>query len=136
MVGILRRFFADPYFSVYQEESAGEKSQGESKPDMSVLKVLSRPGGSPYHYDYCMVESKKLGRNWDEAIDHLTRHCAGNGNESGQVYAIVQIGLEIQFYKWNGGRLNTLGGRLHLRREVTIVTPWFGHLVKNPSPLV
>lgn len=136
MVDILRHFFVDPYFTVYQEESAGEQEVDESRPDFSVVKIMSRPGGSFYQYDYCMVESKKHGQNWDGAVDHLTRHCAGNGNVSGTVYAIVHVGLEIQFFKGTDAVLTSLSGRVNLRHDITNVTQWFTHVRDTPFALV
>jgi hypothetical protein len=72
---------------------------------MAVLKITSRPGGIMYAYDYCLVESKKTGKSWNETQIHLSRHCGGTENQPGQVYGVIHIGLNIQFFTANRGYL-------------------------------
>ncbi|KAF2803694.1 uncharacterized protein BDZ99DRAFT_160354 [Mytilinidion resinicola] len=75
-LAILKHFFVEAEgFDVVQEESLGETTVGETQADMSVLKILARPGGSMYAYDYCLVESKRADRSWPLTRDHLSRHC-------------------------------------------------------------
>jgi len=93
MVGVLKHFFSGPYFEVYRDVCSSDVDEGVSRPDWSVVQSLSRPGGSLHQYDYCYVECKEQGRDWKEAFDDLARHCGGNGNDSGEVYGIVQVGL-------------------------------------------
>ncbi|KAF2476819.1 uncharacterized protein BDR25DRAFT_338963 [Lindgomyces ingoldianus] len=100
-------------WGIYQEESRGELDQNESKPDMAVLKLVARPGGSLYTYDYCLVESKKKGGSWSAAVEQLGRHCAGTEVESKQVYAITQVGEEMEFYKAKDSELIRMADRLH-----------------------
>ena len=64
MVAIFIHFFQeDEGFEVLQEESHRETDQTESRADVAVLEITSRPGGSIYAYEYCPVESKKAGRS-------------------------------------------------------------------------
>ena len=50
-----------------QEESRGDTD--ESRPDVVLLKIIARPTGSLYSYDYGMVESKKA-----QLSRYLSRH--------------------------------------------------------------
>jgi hypothetical protein len=118
MVTVLKYFFRDSDdFDVMQDESRGEGQHNESRPDAAVLKIISRPGGSPYAYDYCMVESKKVHADWRATEDQLSRHCGGTENESGLVYGIIHIGLYVQFFSANGGVLQPPSNALHLRNK-------------------
>lgn len=136
MLAVLRHFFKETEdYEVVQEESLGEFADHESRADASVLKILARPGGSTYSYDYCLVESKKLGRNWAETEDQLSRHCGGTQNESRRVYGIVHVGLEIKFFRGNAGWLEGISQPLHLRRDVRTIAEWFEFLKRNPLPL-
>ncbi len=103
---------------------------------MAVLKITSRPGGSLYAYDYCLVESKKAGKNWGETQHHLSRHCGGTENQSGQVYGIVHIGLHIQFFTANRGVLTALSGGLHIRNDVNTITNMLGNMKSRPLPFL
>jgi hypothetical protein len=137
MMEVLRHFFLDSAgFHVYQEESRGELYQAESKADMAVLKVLSRPGGSFYTYDFLMVESKRADQSWPATEIQLSRHCGGTDNPSGQVYGIVHVGLYMQFFKADRGVLTPLSARLHIRNNVNDITAWFGHVIRTPLPMV
>ena len=136
MVGVLRHFFKEhERFHVFQEESLGETEDDESRVDAAVLKILSRPGGSPYAYDYCLVESKKAGKSWTAAEDHLSRHCGGVTIDTKKVYGIVHVGMEIQFFRGDHGVLTQMSGRLHLRTDVAHITAMFEYLKRYPLPL-
>ncbi|KAF1843366.1 uncharacterized protein K460DRAFT_407722 [Cucurbitaria berberidis CBS 394.84] len=137
MVAILRCFFLEEKgFDVLQEESRGEVDQAESMADMAVLQLLSRPGGSTYAYDYCLVESKKADKSWTETQDHLSRLCGGTQNDSGKVYGIVHIGLYIQFFRADSGGLTALSGGLHVRNDVNAITVMFENIKRNPLPIL
>ncbi|KAF2835299.1 hypothetical protein M501DRAFT_999347 [Patellaria atrata CBS 101060] len=133
MMAILRYFFKeDEGFDVFQEESRGETSQGESRPDMTVLKITARPGGSTYAYDYCLIESKKAGESWDATQDHLSRHYGGTENPSREVYGIVQIGLCIRFFTARNGVLTAQSGYLHVRDDVNDITAGMENMKRRP----
>ncbi|KAF2464444.1 uncharacterized protein BDR25DRAFT_319185 [Lindgomyces ingoldianus] len=135
MIAVLKHFFLeDEGFDVLQEESRGELDQNELRVDMAVLKITSRPGGSLYAYDYCLVESKKADRSWTETEHHLSRHCASTENQSGQVYGIVHIGLYVQFFTADRGVLTALSGGLHIRNDVNAITTMFGNMKRQPLP--
>ena len=136
MVAILKYFFTeDEGFDIFQE-SRGETDQTESRADVAVLKITSRPGGSVYAYDYCLVESKKAVKSWNETQDHLSRHCGGTENQSGQVYGIIHIGLYIKFFTANSGVLTALSGYLHVRNDVNTVITMFGNMKSRPLPFL
>lgn len=138
MVAVLRHFFLeDEGFEVVQEESRGDLAPGESRVDVAVLKITSRPGGSPYTYDYCLVESKKADRSWaDNTEDHLSRHCAGIENHSGQVYFIIHTGLYVQFFTADRGGLTALSGGLHIQNNVNAITTMFANMKRQPLPFL
>jgi len=136
-VAVLKYFFLeDEGFDVFQEESRGEADQSTSRADMTVLKITARPGGSMYAYDYCLIESKRAGRGWAETENHLSRHCVGTENHSGQVYGIVHIGLLIQFFTANRGVLTALSGPLHIRDDVNTISTMFGSMKRRPLPFL
>jgi hypothetical protein len=136
MVEILRFCFPDKDgWAIYQEESRGELGQAESRSDMAVLKLIARPGGSLYSYDYCLVESKKKGGSWPAAVEQLGRHCAGTEVESKEVYGIVQVGEEIEFYKAKNGELTRMSNRLHFVDQVEDVMNMCRYLKVYPLPL-
>jgi arginine/ornithine N-succinyltransferase beta subunit len=83
-------------------------------------------------YDFAHVESKTPGQPWISSEDHLQNHCYGNDNESVNVYAIIQIGLQVAFYKYTNSDFSQLSPRLHLRQDVHAVTAWADYLKSHP----
>ena len=133
----MKFFFLDrDGFDVLHEESRGEMEQDESKVDIAVLKILARPGGSNYSYDYCLIESKEAGRSWSATEDHLSRPCAGTKNASERVYGAVHVGLFVQFFTTHRGILTPMSGRLHLRNDVNAVTTMIERMKRNPLPFL
>lgn len=132
MVGILRWLFPDNQgFDVVQEDG-----KGNTIADFDVFKICCRPGGSSYQYDFCLVESKKASEPWGSTEDHCRDHCFNTDNESKQVYAIVHIGLEIAFYRYNRGDFSRMSGRLHVRNDVQVIIQWANYMKSNPLPFV
>lgn len=113
-----------------------EDDRGTSIPDHVVLKLEGRDGGSFYFYDFMMVECKTETVGWAAAYDHCFRHCENTQNESGLVYAMVQVGLNVQFYRWDGTDMNQLSDVLHLRHDVQSVMQMMDWLKRNPFPFV
>jgi hypothetical protein len=137
MMAVLKHFFLEEDgFDILQEESRGELDQTESIVNMAVLKIICRPGGSQYSYDYCLVESKKANKSWTETEEHLRRHCAGTENQSRQVYGIIHIGLHVQFFTAQRGTLMRLSGRLHIRHDVNAITTMLGNMKRQPLPFL
>lgn len=87
-------------------------------------------------YDFMMVECKKKGHNWAAAVEHLTRHCENGENESGQVYGMVQVGMDIQFFHRGNTTLTTISDVFHLRNEAQEITRWIEYLKANPLPFL
>ncbi|RSL49417.1 hypothetical protein CEP54_012462 [Fusarium duplospermum] len=113
-----------------------EDDRGTSVPDHVVFKVECRAGGSLYTYDFMMVEVKKAGESWDSAFEQCTRHCENSHNESGQVCAMVQVGMEIQFHQWGDTMLTPLTNTFHLRQDVQTIMEWANYLKAHPLPFV
>lgn len=96
MGGILRFIFP---------ESEGDDVVGETvdnsstRADFCTFKVSRRPDGTFYEYEYLLTESQKIGQPWGSAEDQLYNHLSGNGNHTKSCYGMVQIGLEVQFFK-------------------------------------
>ncbi|KAI3338037.1 hypothetical protein F4824DRAFT_499816 [Ustulina deusta] len=132
MGSILRFMFPErERFDVVQETESDN-----SRPDFSTLKVSQRPGGTLYQYDFMLTESKKMGQPWGATEDQLQDHLAGNGNESKNCYGMIQIGLLVQFYKYEGGICSKVGGQMHLIRDVHDIMLWGQYLKENPLPFV
>ena len=83
-----------------------------------------------------MVECKKAGESWLSASEQCTRHCENSHNESGQVYGMVQVGMDIQFCQWKNSTLTPLSGSLHLREHVQQIMEWAEYLKAHPLPIV
>ncbi|TVY59709.1 hypothetical protein LSUE1_G009511, partial [Lachnellula suecica] len=100
MMGILRFLFPDSQgFDVLQEEVVPI----DGKPDFVIFKISCRPGGSTYAYEFCIVESKRMGKPWGSTEDQCREYCTNHADPNYAAYAIVHIGLEIRFYKYSGG---------------------------------
>ncbi|TVY23755.1 hypothetical protein LHYA1_G007432 [Lachnellula hyalina] len=132
MCGILQWVFrSNEGFSVLQEGMAADLH-----PDFTVFKVLRRPGGSLYEYDFLVGETKVPGEAWGAFTDHLHTVCANNNNDSKNVYGLLQIGFEIQLYKHENQRFEAISERMHLVRDVQSVIAWFQHVKARPMPFL
>lgn len=95
MTNILQWVFPqDQGFSV-----AAETETANSRPDFIVYKIYGRLGGSNYFYERMIVESKKANIAWGSAQDYLGNHVEATNNESGQVYGLIQVGINVEFYQ-------------------------------------
>lgn len=81
------------------------------RPDFTVFKLLARPGGSAYEYDFLLGETKVPGESWGTYTDHLHTACASNDNDTKNIYGMLQIGFEVQFYKHENYQFEAVGGR-------------------------
>jgi hypothetical protein len=133
MGNILRFLFpATEGYDVIQEV----EGDANTRPDFGVFKVSRRPGGTLWQYDFMLTESKKQGEAWGSSEDHLHSHLAGTDNESKHVYGMLQIGLEVQFYKYARGAFTKVGGKMHLVTHVSDMVTWSRWLKANPLPFV
>ncbi|KAF1358980.1 hypothetical protein EJ07DRAFT_156351 [Lizonia empirigonia] len=105
-------------------------------PDFCLFKVSQRPGGTLYQYEFMLVESKKPGEAWASTEDHLHDHLEGNGNDSKNCYGMVQIGLDVHFYKYENSNFSRIGGRMHLINDANNVVVWGRHIKDSPMPFV
>lgn len=106
------------------------------RPDFTVFKLLSRPGGSSYEYDFLLGETKVPGESWRTFTEHLHTVCANNDNDTKNVYGMLQIGFEVQFYKHENYQFEAVGGRMHLVNDVHNIIAWAQHMKANPMPFV
>jgi len=83
-----------------------------------------------------ITESKKDGERWGSREDHLLLHLSGNGNGNKNCYGMVQIGLEVQYYKYELGDFSKIGGRMHLVTHADDVVAWSRYIKDNPMPVV
>lgn len=114
-----------------------EDVRERSIPDHVVFKIQSRPGGTDYVYDFMLVECKKAGISWSSAVRHVTKHCRGTDNDSKQVYGMVQLGMDLQFYQWGESTgLVPLGQTYHLVNDVHDIIALARRLKANPIPFV
>lgn len=104
--------------------------------DFSILQFLRRPGGSFYQYDFMLIESKKLGESWEITEDQLQNHLAGVKNESKNCYGMIQIGLEVQYYKYEKTVFTKVGEKMHLTTHVHDVIRWGRYIKNHPLPYV
>jgi len=87
-------------------------------PDFTVFKLLTRPGGSSYEYEFLIGETKVPGESWSTFAEHLHTVCAENDNDTKNVYGMLQIGFEVQMFKHENYQFETLGNRMHLVNDV------------------
>lgn len=113
-----------------------ETEQDNTRSDFTVFKVLRRPGGTLYQYDYLLAESKPIGESWRTTEIQHREQLAGTGNDSKKCYGMIQIGLDLQFYKFEGSELEKVGGRMHLSRNAKDIVAWGTYLRQNPLPVV
>jgi hypothetical protein len=81
-----------------------------------------------------LTESKKLQDPWGSTEDQLLLHLAGNGNDNKNCYGMVQIGLEVQYYKYELGVFSKVGGRMNLVTHANDVVAWSGYIKDNLMP--
>jgi hypothetical protein len=113
-----------------------EDSSGNLRPDFSVFKLLCRPGGSDYEYEFLFAESKKLGEAWKSHEEHLESVCENNDNETKNVYAVLQVGLGVHFYKYENYAFESLSDELDLVTQVHDVMSWALHIKSRPMPVI
>lgn len=132
MAGILRFIFPeDEGYNI-----VAESQQEVSRADFCAFKILRRPGGTIWEYDFMLIESKARGRAWGDTEDHLLDHLAGNHNESKNCYGMIQIGLEVQFYKFERFVFSRVGRKMHLIADVHDVIREGQRLKDNPLQIL
>lgn len=130
--GILRWLFPeDEGFDVVQESHTGTGIIGDV-----VFKIECRQGDLFYAYDFLIVECKTNRVPWQDATDRCIRNCENTENESKKVYAMVQVGMNVQFHSWGLWALTPLSGILHLRNDVQKIMDWADYMKRNPLPAV
>jgi hypothetical protein len=130
--GMLRFMFPESEGYEVVPEARGDVTLS----DFCTYKVLRKPGGTLYQYDFLHTEVKPTGESWRTTEVQHREQLAGTGNESKQCYGSIQIGLEFQFYKLEGKELEKIGGRMHMKRDHENIIAWSRHLKANPLPVV
>ena len=117
IAGILRFIF--PETEGYEVIPTARDSPNSS--DFSIFQMTCRPGGSLQQNDFMLIESRSHDESWDSTEQQLQTHLAKNRNESKDCYGMVQIGLVVQFYKYEEGIYSKIGGKMHLVTDVNQV---------------
>ncbi|KFY92744.1 hypothetical protein V500_04047 [Pseudogymnoascus sp. VKM F-4518 (FW-2643)] len=134
LCGILQRVFTtNEGFSVSQE---GMGMGSNLCPDFTVLRLLTKPGGSSYEYDFLVGETRTPGESWQASADHLHAVCANNNNDSKNVYGMLEVGFEIQFYNHDNHQFEAISDRMYLVDDVHNVIAWAQRIKANPMPFV
>ncbi|KAI2604591.1 hypothetical protein GGR54DRAFT_644402 [Hypoxylon sp. NC1633] len=103
-------------------------------PEREGFDVVQETEGDNSRADFSTF--KKLGQPWGATEDQLQDHLAGNGNDSKNCYGMIQIGLLVQFYKYESGACSMVGGRMHLITDADNIMRWGRYLKENPLPFV
>jgi hypothetical protein len=130
--GILRFIFpGSEGYDVVQE------TQGDhTRADFCTFKISRRPGGTIYQYDFMLTECKRLNAAWGDTEDRLLDYLTRNGNDSKNCYGMIQIGLEVQYYKYEPGVFSKIGAKMHLITHAQNVVGWGRYIKANPMPVV
>lgn len=125
---------------LFPEDEGFDVVQGEHRGagiiDDVVFKIECRQGDSFDTYDFLIVECKTNRVPWQDATDNCIRHCETTGIESKKVYAMVQVGMNVQFHSWGSCTLTPLSGILHLRNDVQEIMDWADYMKRNPLPAI
>lgn len=134
LCGILQWVFTtNEGFPVSQEGMGMGANPG---PDFTVLKLLTKPGVSSYEYDFLVGETRIPGESWQASADHLHEVCTNNINDSNNVYGMLQVRFEIQFYKYDDHQFEAISDRMHLVNDAHNVIAWAQRIKANPMPFV
>lgn len=138
MTQLLRWVFpVEEAYSVFQETHPDDNS---ARQNYTVLRVYQTAPGFNTSYDILIVESKSHCEPWGSSVDYARNHLEQTTtNKSKQVYGAIQIGLQVQFYKYNGKTvrpLHQLGGRYHLVQHAQEITDTFRWMKSHPLPAV
>lgn len=112
-----------------------EDMASDLKPAFSIHKLLCRPDGSDYEFEFMFAESKVPGEPWESTEEHLQSACAEVDNESKNVYGMIQIGLKVKFYKHENFVFTHLSPVMDLVTEVRDVTAWANYIKSHPLSL-
>ncbi|KAH7357462.1 hypothetical protein BKA66DRAFT_574458 [Pyrenochaeta sp. MPI-SDFR-AT-0127] len=129
---VLRFIFTEAEgFDVVQE------AEGDvTRSDYCVFKVLRKPGGTFYQYDYLLAKCKPVNESWHTTEVQLREQLAGTGNDSKKCYGMIQIGFDVQFYKFEGRELEKVGGKMDLVHQAQDVVALGTYLKANPLPVI
>jgi hypothetical protein len=114
-------------------ENEGFEVVTKGSSDFTVLKLCTPPGGEPSFREFCKVESRGPDEMRRSVEDDAQYNCIRISNESHQMYAIVQVGLEVAFYKYSFG-LQCISPVMNVRDDVHNVIHYANYVKTNPLP--
>lgn len=132
MFGILNWAFqpSDGYVSV---RGSGENNGPyHDSSIITVMKTLCSPGGDPQLYDFLAVKSRGLKAGWETTVGELRSHLASRNNKLKNMYGMVQIGVQVGFYKYEETNFASLVEQLHLVKDANDVVTWLNYVKQNP----
>lgn len=104
--------------------------------DIIVLQLCQPPNGEASFYDFCLVESRSGKADWIETHDRFSKKCANTHNPSGNTYAILHIGYQIQIFFSTKGILEPLSERLHIVDDVDAIAAQLAAMRARPFSFV
>ena len=113
-----------------------ETNTETTRPDFTTFKFLRRPGGTLHSYEFLMVESKGNRKLFENVEPQCNDHLANCNNESKNAYGIIQCALEVQFYKHENFRFQSISPTLHLVDDAAQIMDMFRHLKDHPMSFV
>ncbi|TKA44818.1 hypothetical protein B0A49_13562 [Cryomyces minteri] len=105
-------------------------------PDFVTFKLGRQSGGSPHPYEVLIFACKRTGEAWSSTEDQLRSRLAKTANDSGKVYGLIQIGLEVRFYKSESSCFSAVSEKLHLVGDAQRVMNAFSYIKANPLPFM
>lgn len=102
--------------------------------DLVVLKYEAGLDGS--FYDFMIVNCNKAGQPLASMVEQCTRQCENTDNKSKMVYAMIQTGIDVQFYQWGDKVLTPMSSFLHLQNDAGKIIEMVGHLKSHPLPFM
>lgn len=104
-------------------------------PAVTMTNVMKLRGDPPAIRDYLLVETRAPGEDthYTEArfLENLSLFTGPRRN----VYAIIQYGMEVIFYKWEADEGTALTKKLHLVKDVGRIMSLLEYMRDNPLPL-
>lgn len=126
-----------------------EPGANRDKPDIIVIREQTVGPLQTEVYDLLYAECKAHNQPYGSSLSQLQMACEGNSNESRKIYAMLQIGLRVWFYRFDAILVNnkyndlvpmTLQGvpfqaGLHTTNQAHLITAQLNHIKTHPLPL-
>ena len=119
-------------FTVYRKT----KVVNITMPAVTMQRVLKLHGEPLALRDYLLVETKAPGEGKLYSETDFLQTLENFVGKKKNVYAIIQYGLKVKFYKWEEGEATAMSEKLHLVRDVDEVMVLLERVRSNPLPIV